>query len=47
MAQARSLLPLDIDDPNFSRDMLLWALQTQSEMHELVIASGNAIAATR
>ena len=47
MAHARALLPLDIHDPNFARDMRLWALQTQSEIHDLVIASKNTIAATR
>jgi hypothetical protein len=49
MVHANPRLPPDLDvrDPNFSRDMLLWAFQTQCEMNHLILASKATIAATR
>jgi hypothetical protein len=42
-------LPFDLSssDPNFTRDILRWASQTQSEMNALVLVTKGIIAATK
>jgi hypothetical protein len=47
MVQPQVTRPTDVRDPNFGRDMCLWAFQTQCEPHELVVVSRETIAATR
>jgi hypothetical protein len=47
MVQRQLIPPTDVRDPNFARDMHLWARQTQCELHELVVASKETIAVTR
>ena len=41
------LLDLDCGDPDFRGQMLAWAFQAQSEMHETVLITKETIAATR
>lgn len=42
-------LPFERDarDPNFARDALVWAAQTQQDIRELVTATRHTIATTR
>jgi hypothetical protein len=49
MAEVHPHLPfnLDVGSAAFRRDMLLWSIQTQCEMQELLAASLDTIAASR
>jgi len=47
MVQHHRIPPADVRDPNFARDMRLWALQTVCDLHELVVASKETIDVTR
>jgi hypothetical protein len=49
MAYAHTSKPFDLDicDPDFGQQMLVWALQVQCEMHELVLNTKETIAATK
>jgi hypothetical protein len=46
-ARARSLLPDDIDDPDFDRKVLAWAHGVRCEMQELISMTQETITATK